>query len=125
MFERTVSALVASLIAELARSGTPNDRSTEAAVTRFLLATYAAMPDYLRAPLRLLTLLFGVSGIATAGRGFHRLPQEARLRQIEAWRSSSVGFRRDLIKFFETLTVFGWFAEIHAGDYVASAEDVP
>jgi hypothetical protein len=125
MFERTVSALVASLISELARSGTPDDRSTEAAVTRFLLATYAAMPDYLRPPLRILTLLFGVSGIATAGRWFHRLPQEARLRQIEAWRSSSVGFRRDLIKFFETLTVFGWFAEIHAGDYVASAEDVP
>jgi len=90
-------------------------------VAHFLLQTHARIPDYLRLPLRVLTLAFDAWGVVTAGRPFHRLPLEARRRQVAAWKGSRLGFRRDLIKFFETLAVFGIYSERYPGDYALSS----
>ena len=89
----------------------------EQSVARFLLATHAKMPDYLRLPFVVLTLALDLWALPTAGRPFHRLPHEGRLRQLRAWRTSRLGPRRDLIKFYETLAVFGWYAEVYGQDY--------
>jgi hypothetical protein len=79
------------------------------------------MPDFLRLPLATLTLLFGWSSIVRAGRPFHRLDPESRLRHLRVWKESRLGFRRDLVKFYETLAVFGQYSEVYGGDYSDTA----
>jgi hypothetical protein len=116
-FNRTVSALAESIIRERCGGTDTGAPQAREAVARFLLATHARMPDYLRLPLRCLTLGFDAWALPTAGRPFHRLPPERRWRQIRAWKESALGPRRDLIKFYETLTVFGWYSELYGQDY--------
>lgn len=112
-FERTVAALAESI----ARERCPNtpDGGPEArnSVALFLLEQQRRMPDYLRLPMRCLTLAFDAWPVPFTGRSFHRLPHDARLRQIQAWRDSKLGFRRDLIRFYEGLTIFAWYAEAY------------
>ncbi len=74
------------------------------------------MPDYLRLPFRVLTLVFDFWPMPLAGRPFHRLPHNRRLHQIRAWRNSALGFRQNLVKFFETLIVWGWYSEVYRSD---------
>lgn len=98
------------------------DASDEAidAVTRFLLMTQRSMPDYLRAPLAALTLAFAVSAVAVSGRPFDRMPEERKIGHVRSWSTSRLGPRRDLIKFYETLALFGWYAELYGEDYQVS-----
>jgi hypothetical protein len=117
-FDATVAALTASIIRE--RCGAAGDGSGQQHVVRFLLDTHARMPDYLRLPFRGLTLAFDAAALPFAGRPFHRLPHERRWRQIRAWRTSTLGVRRDLVKFYETLAVFGWYSERYGRDYVSA-----
>jgi hypothetical protein len=109
-FEATVAALTASIIQGRCGDGGP---AAGERVTRFVLAQHADMPDYLRLPMRCLVLTFDAWAIPLAGRPFHRLPHERRWKTIERWRGSRLGPRRDLVKFFESLAVFGWFADRH------------
>lgn len=121
-FESTVSALTESLVREQCAANTASGESRSCEpVARFLLETHARMPDYLRLPLRGLTLGFDAWALPSAGRPFHRLPHERRWRQIRAWKGSALGFRRDLIKFYETLAVFGWYSELYGQDYAHDA----
>jgi hypothetical protein len=69
------------------------------------------MPDYLRLPFRCLTLLFDAWALPLTGRPFHCASAAQRLRQVRAWRSSRLGFRRDFIKFYESLALFAWYSE--------------
>jgi hypothetical protein len=115
-FPDTVSALTYSIIRERcadppADAGFPHNR-----VTRFVLEQHARMPDYLRLPLALLTLAFDAWAIPFTGSPFHRLPHERRWRQVLAWKRSSLGVRRDLIRFYESLVIFGWHAEVYHAD---------
>jgi len=80
-------------------------------VARFVLTQHAAMPDYLRIPMRCLVLAFDAWAMLWTGRPFHALQHERRWRFVEAWSRSPLGFQRDLVKFFESLVLFGWFAE--------------
>ena len=79
---------------------------------RFVLAQQARMPDYLRFPIRLATLGFDGYARVTTLRAFHRLPHERRVNQIRVWRLSRLGPFRDLIKFYESLSVYGWYAAL-------------
>jgi len=113
-FPATVSALTYSIIRErCADDGRsfPHNR-----VVRFILEQHGRMPDYLRAPLQLLTLIFDAWALPFAGRPFHRLPHERRWRQVLAWKQSRPGPRRDLMRFYEGLAIFGWHAETEHGD---------
>jgi hypothetical protein len=115
-FDRVVLALADTFV-HSSGSGGSGEPVDPVPVARFLLQTHARIPDYLRLPLRVLTLVFDAWGVITAGRPFHRLPLEARRRQVAAWKGSRLGFRRDLIKFFEALAVFGIYSERYPGDY--------
>jgi hypothetical protein len=121
-FDRTVAALAEAIIRERCAGADPGAAHAGEAVARFLLATHARMPDHLRLPLTCLTLGFDAWALPTAGRPFHRLPPERRWRQIRAWKDSALGPRRDLIKFYETLTVFGWYSELYGQDYADAVE---
>ena len=74
-------------------------------LTRFILQQHAHMPDYLRGPLKAAALGFDTLGVLNGGKRFHRQSPELRSRQIAAWKHSSAGFKRELIRYFESLTV--------------------
>lgn len=115
-FTATVSALAYSLIR--ARCGEDATLADERhnRVARFVLARHAAMPDYLRLPFALLTVVFDAAALLLAGRCFHALPPERRWRVVERWRRLPVGYARDLLRFYESLVVFGWFTLEHGGE---------
>ena len=69
------------------------------------------MPDYLRWPFRLATEAFDLFGVAANGRRFHTQPQATRWRQIEAWREGRFPPARDLIRFYESLILYRWYAD--------------
>ncbi len=108
-FEKTVSALAGAIADQRcgpAASAVPHER-----VADFVLAQHGRMPDYLRLPLKTLTLVFSLSSVITSGRRFHRLSSERQRRQVARWKRSWLGPCRDLIKFFESLVIFGCYAE--------------
>jgi hypothetical protein len=112
-FSHTVSALVYSLISDRCAGAQSAGMFLNNEVTRFVLEQHSNTPDYMRLPLRLLTLIFNAWSLPTYGRTFHRLAPEYRLRQIDRWRASRIGARRDFIRYYEGLTVFGWYAFYH------------
>jgi choline dehydrogenase-like flavoprotein len=75
-------------------------------ITRFILRQRGQMPDYLRAPMLAATLGFDAAGFLKGGKCFHRQAPELRKRQIAAWKYSHTGFKRDLIRYYETLATF-------------------
>ena len=106
-FHDTVSALVYSL-------ARPHENSPQFApphndLTQFVLTQHALMPDYLRAPIKLATLDFDGTGLAR-GKPFHRHSADARERQISTWRNSSLGFKRDFIRYFESLATLALYS---------------
>ncbi|HEX5957462.1 MAG TPA: GMC family oxidoreductase [Hyphomicrobiaceae bacterium] len=115
-FERAVSALCYSFIRAhfggrantLASAPGPAWNST----VRFVLAQHRRMPDYLRFPFKVLTLLFVAwSGFPRLG-SWRSLDAEQRGRRIERMRKSPLGPFRDLIRFYEGLTIFGFYEEL-------------
>jgi hypothetical protein len=111
-FSATVSALVYSAIDEHCPTADDTDRALNNRVVDFILAQQRRMPDYLRLPLTLLTVAFDFWSIPRYFRRFHRLPPESRRRQILAWKQSRLGVRRDLMRFYDNLAVFGWYAQV-------------
>jgi hypothetical protein len=110
-FTAAVSALAYSIMAE--RCGDRGDGLAfpHNRVVRTVLAQHAALPDYLRGPLRWLTLGLDASTIPTTGRPFHALEHARRWRRVERWRASRLGPLRDLVRFYESLAIFGWYDE--------------
>ena len=110
LFEKTVSALGYTLAQERA----PDDPETFVPpyndVVRFLEAETSRMADYLRIPLRCLTVLFDLAGFIHLGGLFHRQQPEARLRQVRAWRSSRLRPCRDFIRVYESLSVLALYS---------------
>src|SRR5262245_58018932 len=107
-FHDVVSALAHSL-------ASPHAQSPELAppyndLTQFILAQRGQLPDYLRTPMRLLASGFDWSGLLHGGKRFHRQSPEQRARQIHAWKSSNLGFQRDLIRYFESLASFSLYS---------------
>lgn len=112
-FTNTVSAITCSVIreqcsfTEAARSCSPSH------VTRFVIEQHGRMPQYLRLPLKVLTLILDAWTLPVTGRPFHSLPHERRWRVIESWKHSPMSFRRDLIKFYESLAIFGCYSDAY------------
>src|SRR5271166_2356935 len=92
-------------------------------VARFICQQHRRMPDYLRVPFLLLTLLFDLWPLLRGkSQPFHCLSLAERQRQILAWRCSRLGFRRDFVRFYEGLTVFGFCSFLEVEPLVESAD---
>jgi choline dehydrogenase-like flavoprotein len=91
-------------------------------ITQFILQQHSQMPDYLRAPMLAATLGFDAAGFFNGGKNFHRQPPESRRRQIAAWKNSNAGFKRDLIRYFESLAAFALYSRNNAKTFFASPE---
>jgi choline dehydrogenase-like flavoprotein len=101
-FQDAVSALAYSLAQP--HETAPHLEPPHNDLTRFILAQHGQMPDYLRTPLLVATLLFDTSGFLKGGKRWHRQVPSARQKQILRWKDASAGFQRDLLRYFESLT---------------------
>jgi hypothetical protein len=110
-FAITVSAICGCIVRAQCQPDAALLRERHAELTRFVVAQQARMPDYLRWPFRLATLFFDFFGLVHAGRFFHSQDQDARWRQIQAWRSSALPPARDFIRFYESLVLYRWYSE--------------
>jgi choline dehydrogenase-like flavoprotein len=111
-FEGAVSALCYAFIGAHfgARAGQPGVAWNN--TVRFVLAQHARMPDYLRLPLQVLTLLFvHWSGFPRPG-SYRNLDPDRRWRRIERLRRSMLGPFRDLIRLYEGLAIYGFHEEL-------------
>lgn len=112
--DRSIAALVDSLIDEV-RPETDSDQ--RAMIRAYILSTVGMMPDYFRLAFGCLALLFDWWSLPLHGRRFHHLDGAGRLRQIDAWRGSRLGFRKSFVAFFATFTAFGLYSEVYGQDY--------
>ena len=113
-FERSVRALTDAAICEHPGLGSRSDITDH--VARFVLQVHAHMPDYLRLPLRVLTLLFDAWPYPTSGKPFHALDQTQRRAHIQAWEGSRLDARRSLIAFYKSFVVYGFYAELYGSE---------
>jgi len=109
-FERSVRAIVVTV---LQAHGLGAEAEADSVVD-FVRGQYRRMPDYLRLPLGLLTLMFDAYPCLLRGRPFHRLGRPERQRQVASWKHARLGVNRDLIRFYESLAIFGWQADQYA-----------
>jgi choline dehydrogenase-like flavoprotein len=107
-FHDTVSALVYSLAQHHANSATLQPPFND--LTQFILKQHSQMPDYLRAPMLAATLGFDWFGLLHDGSRFHVQRPETRSRQIAAWKNSKLSFKRDLIRYFESLAALALYS---------------
>lgn len=108
-FEAAVSALTYSFLDASGITAAAGDRFIQNQACRYVLREQARMPDYLRLPLRVLTLLFDAQTLPFTLAPFHSLPPERRARWIERWRHAPLEPCRDLIRFYESLAVFAGY----------------
>jgi choline dehydrogenase-like flavoprotein len=121
-FEGAVSALCYAFIRAHfgARAGAPGPSWNN--TVRFVLAQHGRMPDYLRLPFQVLTLLFvRWSGFPRAG-SYRNLDPDRRWSRIDRMRSSLLGPFRDLIRFYEGLAILGFHEELARAE-TATASD--
>ena len=109
-FKHTVSALAYSLIYERCHEDSEKDIFPHNQVVNFVLEQHGRSPDFLRTPLKIMTLVFDAWSVLTLGDPFHRLPHERRWCQVQNWRSSRLGLCRNFIRFYENLVIYCWYA---------------
>lgn len=109
-FRATVLALSATVAEREAGVVTPPEAARD-----FLLASVAAMPGWMRPPLRVATLCFDAWALPWRGRPFHRLPPMQRLAQMEAWEQSAIGPCRMLMRFYVSLALVALWPEAADG----------
>src|SRR5574342_599120 len=99
-FENAVSALCYAFIRAHfgERAGNPGGRWNR--TVRFVLAQHARMPDYLRFPLKVLTLAFVHWSSLPGLRSLRALDPDRRWTRIEGMRGPRIGPFRDLIRFY-------------------------
>ncbi len=95
----------------------PHERAPELGaphndLTQFLLEQHARLPDYLRGPIRALTLGFDLMGLLAHGGRFHRQPPPQRAAQIAAWRTGPLALQRDFIRYWESLALVALYSRL-------------
>jgi choline dehydrogenase-like flavoprotein len=96
------------------------------AAVEFVIRQHSGMPDFLRTPLAALTLVLDVSALFVYGRRFHKLSRARRSALFGLWRSSPIGFFRDLTRFYDGLAVLAWTSRGHEEAVAANAgHDTP
>lgn len=115
-FEDAISAFADTIVRDKQPLADRCARDADA-VARFLSAAHAKMPDYLRLPFRILTLLFDASSIPLTGRPFHRLDLARRAAHVAAWENSRIEVRRRLMEFYGSLALFCLYSELYHQDY--------
>ena len=109
LLENTVSALVHTIAAAHDRHPTVRRAGPYLAVTAFVSGQVANMTAPLRLPMQVATCGLSVLALLTTGRLFHRLTPERRRLLVDRWRTSALGPIRDVIRFYDSLTVLALY----------------
>ncbi len=109
--ERVISALCYSMIRERCIEVSQSGVFPHNSVVRFVAEQRRRSPSFLKLPLAVLTLIFDGCGVVRSGSRFHKQGHAVRWKQISAWRESRFGFCRDLMRFYESLTLFAWYSK--------------
>lgn len=104
----------ADLLLEIARPLLPVRPALEPAerarveeeLAGFLARQMAALPGYMRLPMRAGLFAFAWLPLLRHGRPYTRLDPEARRRHVLAWSTSRVGPKRDLVKLIRSCALF-------------------
>ena len=110
MFSETISALCYSILDDLEGPCGRIDYIRRNNVVRFALEQHARMPDFLRAPVMVVTVLFSLHGFLKTGVPYQRHSPALRRVHLLSWKVSRLGFKRDFVRLFESLTRLGWFS---------------
>jgi choline dehydrogenase-like flavoprotein len=111
-FQDTVSAMAYSLAQPHTNPSSLHPPYND--LTQFIVKQHEQMPDYLRVPMLAATLGFDVLGLLNGGRLFHSQSAKKRAQQIAAWKGSGLGFKRDLIRYFESLATLALYSREEA-----------
>jgi len=109
LLDKTVSALVHTIAAEHDRHPEVRRPGPYLGVTAFVGGQVAHMTTPLRLPMRIATCGLSVLALLSTGRLFHSLPLEKRRRLVDRWRTSALGPVRDVIRFYDSLTVLALY----------------
>jgi hypothetical protein len=102
---KTITALCGDLAAKQDHCAVGCPATAYVDVTGFVFEQLRKMPPFLRQPIMLATILFGVSRLLIEGSVYHKRPPERRHWQVESWRRSKFAPNRDLMKFYTSLVV--------------------
>jgi hypothetical protein len=109
-FRSIVSAICYSIIQQYCPSSNSSNTFPYNQVVNFVLEQHGRMPDYLKLPIVILTLIFDLSGLFSNGIPFYQQASNIRLTQLKSWHHSPFNLCRDLMRFYESLTIFGWYS---------------
>src|SRR4051794_107600 len=107
MIDATVSSLCQVILHERGLAG-----AHLPPVVGFVTRQLGRMPDFTRLPFRMLIVLFGLQTLLLYGTPFAGASGGLRAQQVSHWRASRLGFRRDFIRFFDSLVVFSAASEV-------------
>lgn len=119
-FTTTVSALCYSLIDYRFKDSPILQYFPNNSVVNFVIEQQNRMPDYLRLPLLILTLIFDIWGLLRTGSFFHSQSPSVRQQLIQVWKNSRFQICRDLMRFYESLVVLYWQSDyINSLNYIS------
>jgi hypothetical protein len=109
-FRSIVSAICYSIIQQYCSSSNNTNSFLCNQVVNFVLEQHNRMPDYLKLPIVILTLIFDLAGLFSNGIPFCQQSSNIRSTQLKNWHHSPFNLSRDLMRFYESLTIFGWYS---------------
>lgn len=107
---KTITALCDDIAAMQNNNRGAHPGASHRDVATFIFEQLEKMPRFLRWPVLLATAVFGVSRLLIEGSLFYQRPQERRHTQVDGWRRSPFGPKRDLMKFYTSLVVFAFYS---------------
>ncbi|MBF0137740.1 MAG: hypothetical protein H7833_14815 [Magnetococcus sp. DMHC-1] len=106
--DAAVSALVHSVLLERCADPDCDPSPWANSIVRFVLEQRAKMPSHTGMAVALLTLFLDMAPLWRFGKPFHFLRHEKRQVIMTGWRWSWLGPCRELLRFYEALTLFAW-----------------
>lgn len=107
------SATVAGLVARLLPDYPPLDPATRAAAAAEVAAhvadQLAALPPYLRLPVRLALAAFAWLPLLVAGRPFAALPPARQATWLGWWSAAPLAPARDVVRLVRSVALLAWF----------------
>jgi choline dehydrogenase-like flavoprotein len=107
-FYDTASALAYSLAKP--HENSPELQPPHNDLTRFIVAQQARLPDYLRTPIAAAAVGFDMLGLLARCKRFHHQAAWEREKQIAHWKSSRLSFKRDFVRYFESLATLALYS---------------
>lgn len=105
-----ILGLVKVILSNAFGSQSEIDPASQNQTSKILFDKILLMPQFLALPMIILTLLFDLCGILSAGKRFCNQSTNKRNKQYHQWRNSKLTICRDFIVFFDRLSLFIYFS---------------